>query len=646
MCIYKYMNKKLYQVPATKVNSLDNLKTTTDMYDSKLVGSFIRSTTEDKLCKIFSNWIDEDVKRHADILDLREIKWDIDNCENFSDANNMPKMSTASRWQSAINIFCNIKEEKIWETINFIDIPDYIEWICGDIRILQPPKDNNRLTNEKHVRNVWFKFIIPAIRNCIMHNRCIITKNGLYIYSEKSLKRKTNKKDKNWNNIKEEKNFEAFIDFDFFLKIIAFSFWSERKLKYKLLNTFGIDWEKWLGEFIKTSKFTGWESKKKWLLHSGIEDLTLFRMKNDIQDYDSQKLTNGQKEFFLEYFKTHEFNRRNVELLWMYMDEGLRDERSLRTWWCDSELLSLKKILFKTGFPMLELGDPISYLIMDWFLKWSEIWKWKIWNDDEKIKQDMKDMLVSNFPKLYSRKFVNNIIKLKEFILDLKYYFLAHKDFYSSKMKMSYRKNYLKVLYLSKFYVNNPKLKLAEPQKRVWDKMWKQWRDFIMNKCRKNSESYWSEEIKRKNINKKINKNIKTPYRKSIFTQLTSWGNVDSRIIKKNDDVNKIMNKINIFCTKDTKHLRPPHKKILKDNVGNVIKEWKEKLDNITIIWEEEHIRNAFAHHNYTIVPWFNKILLWDPSIDDTPNWEKVYDLDELYQNAVNRVEEDYLDKK
>ena len=44
------------------------------------------------------------------------------------------------------------------------------------------------------------------------------------------------------------------------------------------------------------------------------------------------------------------------------------------------------------------------------------------------------------------------------------------------------------------------------------------------------------------------------------------------------------MNKINIFCTKDTKHLRPPHKKILKDNVGNVIKEWKEKLDNITII--------------------------------------------------------------
>jgi hypothetical protein len=30
-----------------------------------------------------------------------------------------------------------------------------------------------------------------------------------------------------------------------------------------------------------------------------------------------------------------------------------------------------------------------------------------------------------------------------------------------------YRKNYLKALYLSKFYVNNPKLELAQPQKRV-----------------------------------------------------------------------------------------------------------------------------------------------------------------------------------
>jgi hypothetical protein len=56
-------------------------------------------------------------------------------------------------------------------------------------------------------------------------------------------------------------------------------------------------------------------------------------------------------------------------------------------------------------------------------------------------------------------------MELKRQILDLKYDFLGMKDRYSSQI--DYRKNYLKVLYLSKFYVNNPKLKLAQPQKRV-----------------------------------------------------------------------------------------------------------------------------------------------------------------------------------
>ncbi len=124
--------------------------------------------------------------------------------------------------------------------------------------------------------------------------------------------------------------------------------------------------------------------------------------------------------------------------------------------------------------------------------------------------------------------------------------------------------------------------------------------------------------------------------------------------MKNTEDMEKIMVKINPFITQKTRRLykkdneedNKKFKEILEDNVRNVIKDWKEKLDNITIIWEEEHIRNAFAHHNYTIVPWFNKILLWDPSIDDTPNWEKVYDLDDLYQNAVDRVDEDYLGKK
>jgi len=258
------MNRKLYQVPATKINSIDNLKTTSDMHDSKLVGSFIRSTTEDKLCKIFSNWIDEDVKKHADILDLQDIKWDIDNYESFSDINSMPKMSGASRWRSVINIFGNLKEELIWQTVNFIDVPDYIEWICDDIRILQPKKDNNRLTNEQHVRNIWFSFIIPAIRNWIMHNRYVITKNGLYIHSEKAWKRKTSRKDENWNNIIEEKDFEAFIDLSFFLKIIKFSIWSERKQKVKALDESKIDRKKWFNENVKNLGFSEFKSKEKW----------------------------------------------------------------------------------------------------------------------------------------------------------------------------------------------------------------------------------------------------------------------------------------------------------------------------------------------------------------------------------------------
>ena len=106
------------------------------------------------------------------------------------------------------------------------------------------------------------------------------------------------------------------------------------------------------------------------------------------------------------------------------------------------------------------------------------------------------------------------------------------------------------------------------------------------------------------------------------------------------------MSKINLYGVSATNNLDNNQKLILKDNVSKVITERKEKLDTVTIIWEEEHIRNAFAHHHYTIIPWFNKILLWDPSIDDTPNWEWVYDLDELYQNAVGRVSEDYLDIK
>lgn len=60
----------------------------------------------------------------------------------------------------------------------------------------------------------------------------------------------------------------------------------------------------------------------------------------------------------------------------------------------------------------------------------------------------------------------------------------------------------------------------------------------------------------------------------------------------------------------------------------------KEKLEKVKIIDEDEHIRNAFAHHNYTIIPWCDNILLRDPSINDAPDREKVYNLEELYKKC------------
>ena len=44
------------------------------------------------------------------------------------------------------------------------------------------------------------------------------------------------------------------------------------------------------------------------------------------------------------------------------------------------------------------------------------------------------------------------------------------------------------------------------------------------------------------------------------------------------------MDKLNLFCTKNEKHLTQNDRQILKDNVRKVITEWKEKLDTITII--------------------------------------------------------------
>jgi hypothetical protein len=44
------------------------------------------------------------------------------------------------------------------------------------------------------------------------------------------------------------------------------------------------------------------------------------------------------------------------------------------------------------------------------------------------------------------------------------------------------------------------------------------------------------------------------------------------------------MDKINLFVTKSKKHLSEAHQEILENNIRNIVKERKEKLDIITII--------------------------------------------------------------
>ena len=630
------------------INDIDSLKSNNDMDNVWRIWNLIRYATENEICDVFSNWIDKDTKRCSDLLDLHQIKWDIDNYENFAGTNSMPKMSSASQWQAAINIFSNVKEELIWQIVNFIDIPDYIEWICDDIRILQPPKDNNRLTNEQHVRNIWFSFIIPTIRNWIMHNRYILTKNGMYVHSEKSRRKKTSRKDENWNNIVEEKDFEAFIDFKFFLKIIKFSLLSERKQKVKFLDESKINRKKWFNENMENFRFNEFQSKEKWLLHSNIQDKILNRVNEEregkVQHHNHiQKLSNGQKEFMAEYFKSHEFNRRNLSFINRYINnEGYIAERmSLANnyvhAWIESFLLTQQEY-FKTWFNTFK--DAIFKSILNRFIEWSNVYNWKVWQDDEKIVQDIENRLTLFWiHKPYSKKNKNEIIELEQRVLNLKYLVLELKDWFYSQA--DYRKIYLKVLYLSKFYVNNPNLELAQPQKRVWDDLWQQWYNHIKTKCIENPKFYWSNEAKKNHIDQALWR----PFRERLFKQLTIW-KVDNWIIKNTDNIDQIMDKINLFVTKSKKHLSEDHQEILENNIRNTIKERKEKLDNITIVWEEEHIRNAFAHHNYTIIPWFDKILLWDYSIDDNPNWEKVYSLDELYNNCINKVDDCFLNSK
>lgn len=649
------MAKKSHQAPEVdKVYTIDDaiaMKKSTDEWDIWKVQYLVTKAAEDDIYRVFADWIDEDIKRRMDVADLTCIKEDIDMYDNYGDFDNVPELSWYTFELAEIDMFINSTEEKIGRRLNYDDFLG-VPWLCDSIDMIQPIRINkNTVDKEKKLKNIWFRKVITNIRNGLMHNRYILNAHGVYIHSDEGL----------WNQ-----PFEAFVSYDFFNKIITFCEESDRKIKLLGLKTDNnVDWWKWFDKnkdliFIETR-----DAVWKWDIYTS-EIEKLFAAQSAKKQF--RKLSEWQKEFFSEYFKTHEFNRRNLAFL----------SRILWNSWNWIQIQTISQIdenlTLKARDSLLNWVNNNGLLkwIMLQFTQWDNIAEWKIWNTDKYIKKEIESLLISEkvlpymvyyyYKNSESKRYLSDItprplaellpVKIKNSIISIiKYYkedLLAIKDFYSISKK-TLRKPYLQSLYLSKFYVNNPKLKLAQPQKRVWDGLRRQWYNYIMNRLKSNSsELYRNVESKRAWIDIILwkDKIHNTSYREYIFKQLSLWRTCDDWIIKNTNDVNQIMSKINLYGVSATNNLDNNQKLILKDNVSKVITERKEKLDTVTIIWEEEHIRNAFAHHHYTIIPWFNKILLWDPSIDDTPNWEWVYDLDELYQNAVGRVSEDYLDIK
>ncbi len=643
-------NKKNYEIPSTEVYKGDK--------SIHKIIQLINESTDSEISKTFSSWIDDNIKKCMDVADLSCIKKDIDKYSESLNYDNLPELDWYTVIQGLIDLFINTIEEKIGNRLNYDDFLS-IPWICDFINIIQPNREYKKKVNKKQKFNdIWFRNIITAIRNWLMHNRYLTKRDSIYIHSKNAYKKKMAKKDIDWNYIVQEETFEATISPVFFWKIIEFCLTADRKFKTTGIVMDNINRNTWFDKNKDLIRIETQESIKKWEISESSR-----KKIQSIEDWDkwvkSRNLSKWQKVFLSEYFRTHEFNRKNLEFVNKFMVYD--DNRIQLNTLCQNNEASL---LDQRNFFIDLAGDNnISKWMMQWFTDWDDINKWKIWWTDEDIEKEINKKLerlmaipgeiFSIYKNIEAKRYLwsNKLITLEEILplkikkslvwltKALKYDLLVSKDLHSTSIKWEYRKVYLKALFLSKFYVNNPKLELAQPQKRVGNRLRKQWRDYIMNRCKNNPDFYWSKDAKEK----QINTFVEDDYRKIVFQNLTRWS-LDNWIIRNIDDVEKIENNI-VFCTRKSKDLSLNNKKILKENVVNIVKKRKEKLDTVTLISEEEHIRNAFAHHHYTILPWFNKILLWDPSIDDTSNWEKVYDLDALYQNALNRVNEDYLDK-
>lgn len=502
------MAKKPYKSPEIdKVYTIDDaiaMKNSTNLRDIRMVQQLISKATEQDIARIFADWIiDENIKNRMNVNDLDVIKSDIQKYERGVDLESLPELETNTQCFALIDMFLNLRENKFEkrELMNWDDL-EKIKNIRKDIKIIKNESDSNK--------TFWRDFI-PKLRNCIAHNRYIMINNGIYIRG------------------RNKKRFEAKVSYDFFLKLVLFCSKYERSPYATPIDTKNVDREKWFDankDNIEVYTIM-WESKQKnneGELHK-IKDVSK-RSGIDFQ-MNTNKLTSGQIKFLSEYFKTHEFNRANLYFIKPFLvNNGIVNVKEIYAiFWhysVNEEILDSRENIIK----LLHPDDVVIKDILEMLTKWNNIDEWQIWKADEDIYGEIK----KQNPNL-GEDIQENIL---ERILHYKKIFLERKEYenYTESM-VNYRVNYIKSLYLSKFYKNNPKLL------------------------------------------------------KLIDT-------------KKKDDPR----------------------------------------------WEEEHIRNAFAHHTYAIIPWFNKILLQDKFVDGTPVWEKMYDLDELYQDAVSRVDEDYLDIK
>ena len=638
-----------------------------DIFD---LWSLLNHTTENELRDLFADWINKKVKKRMDYYNLVAIQMDIMRLKNneidvFDD--NKDRLNLLTIWMILFDNYANLIEEKIWNRLDYNDMND-IMWIHESIKLISPLKNCSiRDSNEKKVRNIWMRFLLTEVRNAIMHKNFIITEGKLYIKSKNARKRRTNKKDENWNFIMEEQDFEAIIDRDFFLKALIFCKDKDRKFVSKSIYSRHYDWKKWYEANKDNIKRRIVEAKQKWEIRDTLKE----RVDSiDITTVSEKKLTNGQKELFSKYFteKGNEFNPTNLQYVDLF--SNFNDNR-IPIWLLIWEKKDLEWHLRFHIEENLKLYWEYSILksMLEAFTEWKEENR-KLWESNKKIEEFFEYKLwkmvgvpaniYDRFKNYEAKKYLWDsefvpLLKIipkdqkeqfLQMIKDIKIILSNVKKIYLNAWE--YLRLYLMTIYISMYMVNNPELKLWERKQREWDHLWNQWRDYIIDKAKKEWNVLWSKEAKEKSLNRIL----WDSFRRHIAKHFTTALKIENWPIRKDDEeIREEIRKL-IYERNDSKNLywlrklSIWNKQIIEENIFRIVKQWKSKLEKIKPIDEDEHIRNAFAHHNYTFIPWCDHILLRDPSINDAPDREKVYNLEALYKKCLLTTYEKYLKKE